>query len=365
MQITPIISLQTQSKYKINNNASSQTISNTRIEKELFIKKTSFKGLVSGNNKFSPSEIKDFMRPYLDGSIEYTNESAKKFVDFLYQNKVELADNTSQRFMYLDCLMQDVKLPYREKSFLVHFLTKLSNQLEFIDYSSDVYASDVNYYKRLGSLFIQDLEKPNLQNLIKDIASSSYGSYRAMANRIIVMCESSVENENHTLAQLLKKTLTSDDFAQAVQQSSFKYADIEKIMKGLEEITVFSSYQEQGTYSVDQILQIVNLKNINDKIINIRGERIGHFLPEIEIGKNNYQDINKINKIIKSLKEAGYDFDCVDDFGYTALQKAVESENVAIASILLNAGSKPWNFSKIKKYALESDNEDLKELFKT
>lgn len=95
--------------------------------------------------------------------------------------------------------------------------------------------------------------------------------------------------------------------------------------------------ENYGLVTLNSILKIVsnpNFKNIKDISLNISGSKILHLLAEIYINPNDRTEIQVLNYIIKMCELAGYNFDITNDFGETALQKAMEANSVPLIEAL-------------------------------
>ena len=128
-------------------------------------------------------------------------------------------------------------------------------------------------------------------------------------------------------------------------------------------------YNEQGMLSLEQIEDFVNYpgfaKICNEKLNDITGESIGHYLVDIQIEPKDYKQLLKMNNIIQRLQESGYDFSSRDDFGRTSLLKAIEAENIEILNFLLDCTPKKTilqDMNKINEMMKSSNNQKLKDL---
>lgn len=96
--------------------------------------------------------------------------------------------------------------------------------------------------------------------------------------------------------------------------------------------------ENYGLVTLNSILKIVsdpNFKTIKDESLNISGSKILHLLAEIYINPNDRMEMQVLNYIIKSCELAGYNFDITNDFGETALQKAMEADSVPLIEALI------------------------------
>ena len=125
-------------------------------------------------------------------------------------------------------------------------------------------------------------------------------------------------------------------------------------------------YEENGSFSIDEIEKFIkydNFKQIMTQPLNSIGENIAHFLPEIFVEEGS-EDYNKLRNIFEKLQNAKFNFNQKDNLFRTPLMKAIEAENVEVAKLLLEFGKLiVFDFYGIKKLALESDNQELKNLF--
>ena len=98
--------------------------------------------------------------------------------------------------------------------------------------------------------------------------------------------------------------------------------------------------------------------------LNSIGENIGHFLSEIFV-KEGSEDYNKLRKIFEKLNDVQFDFAQKDNLDRIPLMKAIEAENVEVAKLLLEIGKvKESDFNELKTLALNSDNQELKNILK-
>lgn len=92
-------------------------------------------------------------------------------------------------------------------------------------------------------------------------------------------------------------------------------------------------YDREGTFTLEQISDIVNyplFSRIKDEKYNIVGENIGHLISEIYVEPSKTK---QLEDIFKRLQECEYNFQSVDDFGTTPLDKAIEAENKPVAEL--------------------------------
>ncbi len=96
-------------------------------------------------------------------------------------------------------------------------------------------------------------------------------------------------------------------------------------------------YEEKGILDIDDFEYILDCKE-SDKIINMKfnivGETIGHLLVDYYPNSNNPQEINRLEKIVRTINSKGFDFQAKDEFGKTPLDKAEEAENDMMKTLL-------------------------------
>ncbi len=83
-------------------------------------------------------------------------------------------------------------------------------------------------------------------------------------------------------------------------------------------------YEEKGILDIDDFEYILDCKE-SDKIINMKfniaEKTIGHLLVDYYPNSNNPQEINRLEKIVRTINSKGFDFQAKDEFGKTPLDK--------------------------------------------
>ena len=126
-------------------------------------------------------------------------------------------------------------------------------------------------------------------------------------------------------------------------------------------------YNDEGTFTLEQIKDYLNfgkLDLVKNEPLNILGDRIVHFLPEITGCDKDYNIMKDVNDIFETLKKNDFDFDVLNDIGDSALKKAVEAENVPIVNMLVDFGSHPKDLNDIIKLAQEINNPEINNILK-
>ncbi len=116
--------------------------------------------------------------------------------------------------------------------------------------------------------------------------------------------------------------------------------------------------------TIGNIVKNPNFQNVMHKSLNICGSKILHLLAEIDIADEQCL----LREIIDNLVNNGYNFNAVDDFGETALKKAVEAENIPlvralsdIANPYIQSGDGLSAYQVIKS----TTNQEIKDIYKT
>lgn len=93
--------------------------------------------------------------------------------------------------------------------------------------------------------------------------------------------------------------------------------------------------------TINDIVQSPDFAKVQHESLNITGSKILHLLAEIYINPNSYVETKMLNRIIQQLKVYNYNFDITDDFGETALKKAMVAENIALIKELTQMKHSP------------------------
>ena len=93
-------------------------------------------------------------------------------------------------------------------------------------------------------------------------------------------------------------------------------------------------------------------------------------MEEKQINQNSKREANFVNEIINNLQAIYYDFNVLDDFGETALKKAIDAENKVVLRELArrdlaNPFARGENAQSAFDAARESNNNELMELLNT
>lgn len=86
--------------------------------------------------------------------------------------------------------------------------------------------------------------------------------------------------------------------------------------------------------TLEKIVHHESFKAIKDESLNISGSKILHLLAEIYINPNNTEEIELLNSIMLQCRKINYNFNIKNDFGETALDKALEAENEPLIKAL-------------------------------
>lgn len=93
-------------------------------------------------------------------------------------------------------------------------------------------------------------------------------------------------------------------------------------------------YEEQGTFTIDEIMNIVQYPNFGkfaNMSFNLFNERLGHIIAQI-YPKTPHEESN-MRKIFEQLEQSNYYFNNVDCFQKTGLDKAIEADNHFVADL--------------------------------
>ncbi|MCM1003168.1 MAG: ankyrin repeat domain-containing protein [Candidatus Gastranaerophilales bacterium] len=118
--------------------------------------------------------------------------------------------------------------------------------------------------------------------------------------------------------------------------------------------------------TISNIVKYPEFSIIKNKSLNISGSKVLHLLAEININPNNANEQRLLKEIISELENCHYDFNAVDDFGETALKKAVEAENVLLVRALAKIAN-PYFATGSGSSALdvifETTNQEIKDIY--
>lgn len=106
--------------------------------------------------------------------------------------------------------------------------------------------------------------------------------------------------------------------------------------------------------------------NVKDESLNISGSKILHLLAEISIDANDVNEQRLLKKIISELGNSEYDFNAVDDFGETAIKKAIEAENIPLVRALADIANpyiKKGNGISAMEVLRETANQEIKDIY--
>lgn len=109
--------------------------------------------------------------------------------------------------------------------------------------------------------------------------------------------------------------------------------------------------------TINSYINYPNFKDIADKPLNAAGEKIGHFLSDVQVNENNMDEVLKTFKILLNNE---YNFNQADNFGRTALGKSVVAENEFITELLIKNGADPKSAIEL---ASKSKNPQIRKMF--
>lgn len=124
-------------------------------------------------------------------------------------------------------------------------------------------------------------------------------------------------------------------------------------------------YDKEGSFTLEQIKDYLNFGKfdlIKDKPLNILGDKLIHFIPEITGCDTDYNTLKEVNNILEILKKNDCNIDVLNDFGDSALRKAVEMENIPVVKLLIDFGSNPKDLKNIIKIAKGIEDPELNNL---
>lgn len=96
-------------------------------------------------------------------------------------------------------------------------------------------------------------------------------------------------------------------------------------------------YKKEGIINLQQLLDYAKqpqFSSICNKPLNEIGEDVGHFLAELF--PKNYEEVKQISDLIDILENNNYNFTNKDFIGRTAIEKAIEANNITVLKFLLN-----------------------------
>lgn len=96
-------------------------------------------------------------------------------------------------------------------------------------------------------------------------------------------------------------------------------------------------YKNEGIINLQQLLDYSKqsqFSEICNKPLNEIGEDIGHFITELF--PKSYEEVKQISDLIDVLEKNDYDFKNKDSLGRTAIEKAIEGNNITVLKFLLN-----------------------------
>lgn len=138
------------------------------------------------------------------------------------------------------------------------------------------------------------------------------------------------ENRN-ALEELFNKTEKSNA-SSLLANTNIQQETLDSAKKIIEQ-----DEENYGLVTINSIMKIVNdpnFRTIKDISLNISGSKILHLLAEIYINQNDKTEMKMLDYIIKSCELADYNFDITNDFGETALDKAMEANSVPLIEVL-------------------------------
>lgn len=95
-------------------------------------------------------------------------------------------------------------------------------------------------------------------------------------------------------------------------------------------------YKQEGMLDINQLLDYIKqpcFSEICNESINEIGENIGHFITEIY--PENFEEIKLMSEIIDRIDNCHYNFESKDSLGRTAIDKAIEGQNLIVLRFLL------------------------------
>ncbi len=95
-------------------------------------------------------------------------------------------------------------------------------------------------------------------------------------------------------------------------------------------------YKQEGFLDITQLLDYIKqpyFSEICNQSISDIGENIGHFITEIY--PKNFDEIKQLSEVIDIIDRSGYNFESCDDLGRTAIDKAIEGQNLSVLKFLL------------------------------
>jgi len=126
-------------------------------------------------------------------------------------------------------------------------------------------------------------------------------------------------------------------------------------------------YDKEGSLTIEQINDFINygqIENIQSEPLNSIGERIPHFVAEIFPDSSNPDEVLELTKLFEKFKQKNINIDILDDIGRSPLRKSIEADNAIVAKLFKDYGSNPTDIEEIKSLIKESDNPQIKNIYK-